>query len=300
MSRITVIGDALWDIELRGEATRLSPDAPVPVVEHTSQRERAGGAALAATLSARDGHDVTFITWLGTDEYAVALRKFLLNEGIDVIGVPLVKGSTPVNIRIGTPQQTLLRVDLGSQPHEGMPMKVASFNAHVSRSDVVLVSDYGRGITSDPMLRLTLRSSDVPVVWDPHPLGSHPVHGCAVVTPNRAEATHHLMMADPLEQAAALRLTWHAEAVAITSGAQGVYVGTEFGARHVPTQPLQGVDPCGAGDRFAVALAQAILEQDVYGAVEQAAAQATAFVAQGAAATVFSGSLASSDISHVV
>src|SRR4051812_50026333 len=74
---IVVVGDALLDVDLVGTASRLTPDAPVPVVEDVETRERPGGAALAAVLAARSGADVVLVTPLGDDEGAQRLRALL-------------------------------------------------------------------------------------------------------------------------------------------------------------------------------------------------------------------------------
>ena len=166
-------------------------------------------------------------------------------------------------------------------------MRTAAISAHVSRSDVVLVSDYGRGITSDPMLRLTLRSTNVPVIWDPHPKGSHPVRGAYIVTPNLAEASLHSQEEGPLRKAMALQAQWHADCVVVTAGAHGVHVSAAPLTAHIPTTPLAGLDTCGAGDRFASALAGEVPEgHDLMTALRRATQRATEFVAAGAAATV--------------
>ncbi|MFP3547565.1 PfkB family carbohydrate kinase, partial [Rhizobium sp. SIMBA_035] len=86
--RITVVGDLLLDVDINGAATRLSPDAPVPVVDVADVRRRAGGAGLVATVLARDGHDVALVTAVSDDDGASHLKRAL--EGVQVLaGAPL-------------------------------------------------------------------------------------------------------------------------------------------------------------------------------------------------------------------
>ena len=72
---LVVIGDSMLDIDIEGDASRLSPEAPVPVVDITRQRRRPGGAGLAALLAARSGQEVILITALGTDDLGDALHE---------------------------------------------------------------------------------------------------------------------------------------------------------------------------------------------------------------------------------
>ena len=95
--RITVVGDCLLDVDLSGVAGRLSPDAPVPVVDVTGTVDRAGGAGLVATMLARDGVDVTLVTALADDAAAERVRAQL--TGVRIVA-GLLHGPTPVKTRV--------------------------------------------------------------------------------------------------------------------------------------------------------------------------------------------------------
>jgi D-beta-D-heptose 7-phosphate kinase / D-beta-D-heptose 1-phosphate adenosyltransferase len=293
MSRITVVGDALWDVELRGTATRLAPDAPVPVIEQPSRQERPGGAALAAILAARGGHTVTLLTRLCRDENSRRLRARLSREDVELIEVPLTSGSTPVKMRVGTHDQVIARFDSGLEPQQSMPMTRTFISAAVKGSDCVLVSDYGRGITGDVALRRFLSRTAVPVVWDPHPRGTRPVDGLFMTTPNLSEAAAAVRMdeADPATRARNLREHWRSSGVAVTLSEAGVGLVTpERDWVRISTERLDGLDTCGAGDQFAASvagfLAQGAPSADeitLCRSVEQGVREATRFVANGAA-----------------
>src|SRR5215207_6787315 len=89
---LVVVGDSLLDIDIEGEASRLSPEAPVPVVDGSRQRRRPGGAGLAALLAARSGQEVILITAIGADDLGDALLN-LLADHVDVRSLPL-EGNT--------------------------------------------------------------------------------------------------------------------------------------------------------------------------------------------------------------
>ena len=87
-----ILGDSMLDIDIEGEASRLSPEAPVPVVDVNRQRRRPGGAGLAALLAARTGHEVVLVTAIGYDDLGDALRA-LLADHVELRSLPL-EGST--------------------------------------------------------------------------------------------------------------------------------------------------------------------------------------------------------------
>jgi rfaE bifunctional protein nucleotidyltransferase chain/domain/rfaE bifunctional protein kinase chain/domain len=288
---VVVLGDALLDIDLVGRAGRLSPDAPVPVIDDVVEHLRPGGAGLSAHLLAQDGHEVLLITAIGADEDAERLLG-ALHRGVRVIAVPHT-GQTTVKQRIRAAGQSLLRVDRGGGGRIGdMPDHAARA---LDGARAVVVADYGRGMTAHPRVRELLGALPraLPVVWDPHPRGAPPVPGARLVTPNSSEAVA-LAEVDgcgPLlhtaGRAAALLVDrWSAAAVAVTLGSRGALVSSGAGAPVVvPAPDVRCIDPCGAGDRFAsaaaVALGSGALPTE---AVQEAVRSASAFVASGGAA----------------
>ena len=305
--RIVVVGDALLDLDLEGVVERLAPDAPVPVLDGLVEHPRPGGAALAAWMAARDGHQVTLVTALGDDEAGRRVERLLV--GVEVVRLPY-DGPTPVKQRVRAGGQSLLRLDSGSRPGTvgGVPEEVPEV---LRDAATVLVADYGRGVTGVPALRELVAAlpQRVPVVWDPHPRGSPPVPGARLVTPNRAEATlladrlgipaptARTMLAEVGRRADALVAAWQAQAVAVTLGDAGALLSYGGGAPAVtPAPSVHCVDPCGAGDRFAVSAAVALGEGRVtLEAVQQAVLDAAAYVAAGGPASLVGGSPASLD-----
>jgi D-beta-D-heptose 7-phosphate kinase / D-beta-D-heptose 1-phosphate adenosyltransferase len=290
-TRLVVVGDALLDREVHGSVDRLSPDAPVPVLDEGESGSRPGGAGLAAALAAREGRPVTLVTALAADSGAAELRAELDRLAVEVVDLGLA-GSTPEKVRFLAGGRPLLRLDRGGAP-ESVGRPSAAARAAIGRADAVLVSDYGRGVARQPELRAAIaeRRMEVPVVWDPHPRGPAPVPGLAVATPNEKEAK--LLCADSAtdgvaasaDRGDALRRAWDVGAVCVTRGPRGAVLSTE-GAEPLalPAGPAPGGDPCGAGDRFASRLACALGDgRPLAESALEAVAVASAFVAAGGA-----------------
>ena len=288
---MVVVGDALLDRDVEGTVERLSPDAPVPVVDHPIERVRPGGAALAAALAAADGRQVVLVTALADDAPGRELAAALGAVGVRVVNVGL-SGGTPEKVRIRAGGRSLLRIDRGGPPGTVGPPTGAATDA-LAEAATVLVADYGRGMTAQPAFRHALESlvTGTPLVWDPHPRGVEPVPGAWIVTPNRREA-EHFAPASPgdgvpavAQRARALVSRWRARSVAVTMGEQGALLATGDGSPLLVPAPRAALsDTCGAGDRFSATCAELLADGALLSeAVEGAVAAASAFVAAGAA-----------------
>ncbi|WP_299036644.1 PfkB family carbohydrate kinase [uncultured Pseudokineococcus sp.] len=295
--RVVVIGDVVLDRDLDGVVERVAPDAPVPVVDLRATTESPGGAGLTALLVASgrgdgaadaDGVDVVLVAPVGDDEDGARLRAALAaGEGsLELVALPHT-GATRTKTRVRAAGQSLVRVDSGGPGTPAAP-DLDELRAVLARADVVLVSDYGAGTTHDPGVRALLgaAAASVPVVWDPHPRGGEPVHGCALVTPNLAEAGRVLGGAPrPDDGAGALARRWAARGVVVTVGERGAFLGLPGSDPvYVPAPVVADGDPCGAGDRFAATAALSLARGAVLPeAVVDAVADASAWVAGGGA-----------------
>jgi D-beta-D-heptose 7-phosphate kinase/D-beta-D-heptose 1-phosphate adenosyltransferase len=281
--RIVVVGDVMLDVDLSGEATRLSPDAPVPVVDVSGVKRRAGGAGLVARMLAGDNWPVTLVTVLGDDDAGRQLEAQLA-------GVRLVSGPSgypsPVKTRVRAGSHPVVRFDQGCEKTPVPEVSPAMLRA-VEKAGVIIVADYGRGLAANPQLRelLARLADEVPIVWDPHPAGPDPVPGVAVVTPNLAEAQKAVQSrgrketrqqpaaarlsaapdpdhgSDPAAEAGAVLLEeWGSKAVLVTKGEQGAVLCRRGRTPEaVPAPRVEAGDPCGAGDRLAASLAVHLL-----------------------------------------
>jgi rfaE bifunctional protein nucleotidyltransferase chain/domain len=284
---LVVVGDVLLDEDIEGVSTRLSPDAPAPVVDVTGDRRHPGGAGLAAALAARGGRDVVLVTALGDDDASEAVRRGLRGR-VRLLEIPL-DGTLPVKTRVLAGGRPVVRIDRGGgTPGEpGDAVRDALADAHA-----VLVADYGRHTAGAVRPLLEDAARRTPLVWDPHPQGDPPVPGARLVTPNAAEAralhpgSGETTLGAYAERGARLAERWRAAGVAVTLGERGVLLvrpgsGTPM---LVPVPYRADGDPCGAGDCFAATtaagLADGLLPEE---ALQRAVAEAAAFVAAGGA-----------------
>ncbi|WP_199440898.1 D-glycero-beta-D-manno-heptose 1-phosphate adenylyltransferase [Umezawaea beigongshangensis] len=296
--RLVVVGDALLDVDVEGTVERVCPDAPVPVLDVDREHVRPGGAGLAAALAAADGVDVVLVAPLADDADGARLR-----EALD--GVPAVFGRsaapTTVKTRLRSSGRSIARIDRsgGGEP----PVLTGDALDAVRSADAVLVADYGRGTAADPRLRdlLGALARHVPVVWDPHPRGPRPVPCARLVTPNLSEALAACRVRDTDQQtvehvAARLRTAWRARAVAVTLGAGGALLHQGGAPIAVPAPPVTVLDPCGAGDRFAVTAAVRLMRGDTADeAVTAAVTAAGEFLERGGASGFSAGPAAAAE-----
>lgn len=297
---VVVIGDALLDVDVEGTVDRLCPDAPAPVLAVTGEQTRPGGAGLTAALIAGRGVPVRLVTALEDDEAGSRLRG-LLAGCVELVTGPAT-GGTVVKCRWRAGGRSLLRTDSGAgRPADGFGAALemdGHLDAALSGAGAVLVSDYGRGVAADPVVRAALARAvarRVPVVWDPHPKGAQPVAGATVVTPNLTEARHAAgtdAAGSGVNAALALGADlvdrWDVRAVAVTLGARGAVVRHRHGTcSAAPAPPVPETDPCGAGDHFAGGVAARLAAgATVDEAVADAVAGAAEFVARGGGAAV--------------
>lgn len=297
---LVVVGDALLDRDLDGAVRRLCPDTPAPVLDEPTARARPGGAALAAHLAARAGHEVTLVCPLG-DEPAGAQIRELIHPRVRVVALPWPDGAAQ-KTRVRTDGRTLLRIDHPARPYTGVPD--GRLREALGGAGAVLVSDYAGGVTSNRAVReaLTVAARRVPLVWDPHPRGAVPVAGTLLATPNQAEAA----AAAGLPQAASargpaavraaadaavkLRTLWPVSQLAVTLGAQGVLLCAAVNTQLIAARDVAPQDACGAGDAFASAAAAALASGALPSeAVAEAVDAATRFLAAGGVAVLDPG-----------
>ena len=290
---LVVVGDALLDRDLVGTVERLSPDAPVPVVDSPVDHPRPGGAGLAALLAAADGREVVLVTALAQDRPGRELARLLDDAGVRVVDLGL-DGATPEKVRVRSDGRSLLRLDHGGPAGTPGDLTPTAEQA-LSGASAVLVADYGRGVAAGPQVRRALTSlGRTPIVWDPHPRGMEPVQGVTLATPNGSEARHFApghdgtLLASTTARARELAQRWGATAVSVTLSGKGALLVSGDGAPLVvPAPDVPCPDPCGAGDRYASTAAGLLADGALPSeAVAGAVVSASAFVAAGGASSV--------------
>jgi D-beta-D-heptose 7-phosphate kinase / D-beta-D-heptose 1-phosphate adenosyltransferase len=291
MKPVVIVGDVMLDRDLDGRAERLSPDAPVPVVDAVEEQTRPGGAGLAALLAADDGPGVVLVTPLGTDGVSRTLRD-LLAPRVRVVPLPF-SASPAEKTRVRAGGHPLVRIDRSAPGVVGEPGPEVA--AVLADAGAVLVSDYGRGTTAQPRLRALLSEAArrVPLVWDPHPRGADPVPHARLVCPNLKEALAWSGLGEDglgavTRSAEEIARRFGADGVAVTMGARGALLSYGSGAPQVfPAEPVTGRDTCGAGDRFSATAARLLADGALPSeAVEAAVAAAAAYVGRGGASAL--------------
>lgn len=277
--RLLVIGDLMLDEFVWGKVGRISPEAPVPVVEVTGESFYPGGAANVARNLREFIHAVSVIGMIGADRGGRQLRELLVGEGIEVAdAVEDPTFHTIVKTRIIARQQQVVRVDreqLRSPSSTQISEVVEAIERRLPTVDAVIFEDYGKGFLDEKMVRRISesgRKAGKIVTVDPNP--RHPTEWREVtaVKPNRSEAflAAGIPLEDPVDppgsDPALLRVgallleQWQTQSVLITLGEQGMML-FERGAtpHHIATRAQQVYDVSGAGDTaialFTLALA---------------------------------------------
>lgn len=264
-ARVLVVGDVMLDRYWFGDVSRISPEAPVPVVHVTRNEDRIGGAGNVARNAAALGAQVTLLSVAGRDEAGQALRTLLDAEPFNVQLHEDPDYSTITKLRVIGRQQQLLRVDFETQPgHEVLAAKLEAYTQLLADCDVVILSDYGKGgLTHVTRMIELARAANKPILVDPKGDDWARYSGATVITPNRSEfrevAGSWKSEAELADKAAAVRASFQLDALLVTRSEEGMSLFDASGAHHEATRAQEVFDVSGAGDTviaaFAVALA---------------------------------------------
>lgn len=262
--RVMVVGDAMLDRYLFGSVDRISPEAPVPVVSVRHQEDRLGGAANVALNARRLGASATLLTVVGNDAPAATLQSLLEREGIASRLGRDAQLTTIVKLRVISQSQQLLRIDFESPPdHEVLGRMLSEFESALIESDVVLLSDYGKGgLTHIPRMIDLARRAGKPVLVDPKGSDYARYAGATIITPNRAELIQVIGRwrdeVDLAERAMRLREELRLDALLLTRSEEGMslfYGPSPTDRLDVPVQAREVFDVTGAGDTVIATLA---------------------------------------------
>ncbi len=264
--RVGVIGDLILDRYLRGEADRISPEAPIPVLAIAAEDERLGGAGNVAANLRAVGADVWVGGAVGADENGDSVCAALAELGGDV-GAVIRDGTRPTveKTRLIARSQQVLRFDREDRAPLAKNAE-ASLVKEIGRllvgTDMVVLSDYAKGTLTKGVLEHVLKSG-VPALVDPKGTDYSRYRGAFGITPNRgeAEAATQVKITDDeksLRRAAdALFEITDAKVVWITLGAGGIYCAARGGAEfHVRSEARKVFDVTGAGDTVIALLAR--------------------------------------------
>jgi rfaE bifunctional protein kinase chain/domain len=257
---VLVVGDVMLDRYWFGDVSRISPEAPVPVVRFRRQEERLGGAANVAANCAALGARSQLLSVVGADEAGDQLEKLAQQAGIRSSLHRDPRIPTTVKLRVLSKQQ-LLRVDFETAPSgEVLASKLADFKAALPRCNVVILSDYGKGGLAHIAKMIGMaRAAGKRVLVDPKGDDWSRYKGAHVVTPNRkelAEVVGEWRSEGDLERRARkLRAQLGLEALLLTRGHEGMTLFSKKRPVHVKAEAREVFDVSGAGDTVIATLA---------------------------------------------
>jgi len=264
-ARVLVVGDVMLDRYWHGKATRISPEAPVPVVRVGNSEDRPGGAGNVALNISALGAAASLAGIIGQDEAGIELRSGLEAAGVYCEFAQCASAPTITKLRVISQHQQLLRVDF----EEGFTASaVAEFQAHaltlVENAQVLVLSDYSKGaLENTQSLIQAAKALGIPVVVDPKGDDFSKYRGATVITPNLSEfeaivghcESEEILAARGLQLLADLEL----EALLITRGESGMtLLRSGCPELHMPTRAQEVFDVTGAGDTVVAVLSAAL------------------------------------------
>ena len=265
---ILLVGDVMLDRYHVGTVERVSPEAPVPVLKVGRSFVRPGGAGNVAVNVAAMGGRAILVGCVGIDAAADQLRGVLEAEGVSaehLIATAAIP--TSAKTRLLATHQQIARFDEEQTLTDAAASQqlIAHAQAAVAGADLVILSDYAKGVCDQALCRAVIaaaRKRNVPVIVDPKGADFSKYSGASILTPNRSEAAIVTGIAihgpdDAIHAAEAIRARFAIDAVVVTLGEQGMVLVSAAGASVIPTQAKRVFDVTGAGDTVVAALAVA-------------------------------------------
>ena len=268
-AKVLVIGDVMLDRFWHGAATRISPEAPVPVVKVAGVDDRPGGAGNVAINLAALGVETTLSGLVGDDEHAKQLRSAVEAKGVRWSVMPC-PADTIVKLRVLSRNQQLIRMDFEAPLDDFADESFLQYASNlIAEHDVVLLSDYAKGtLTNIEALISACRVLNKPVLVDPKGADFSRYAGATLITPNLSEfeavvgACHQ---DDTVISARARDLCeqYGFEAVLVTRSERGMTLQSKEGEPlHLPALAREVFDVTGAGDTVISAMAAGLASQD--------------------------------------
>jgi len=263
-TRLLVVGDVMLDRYWFGDTNRISPEAPVPVVQVAKIDERLGGAANVARNVVALGAKTTILGIVGNDEPGRRVVELLKSSGVDSQLEIDAKVPTIVKLRVIARQQQLIRLDFEEAPSEkALANKFERFEKLVGVADVVILSDYGKGALGQVAHMIEhAKAQNKVILVDPKGEDYKKYHGATVLTPNRSELRQVVGQwtseEDLTSRAQDLRGSLNLQALLLTRSEEGMSLYTDAGVSHVKAQAREVFDVSGAGDTVIATLAVAL------------------------------------------
>ena len=268
-ARLLVIGDVMLDRYWHGEASRVSPEAPVPVVKVGNREDRPGGAGNVALNIAALGSAVRLIGIVGNDETGLELLSRLNAAGVYCDFLQSPDKPTITKLRVIGQHQQLIRLDFEQEFDAldiiGLQDKVKSL---IGDSQAMVLSDYGKGALQETAKLIELgRSKDIPIIVDPKGTDFEKYRGATLITPNLSEfeavVGHSNNEEEFMNKGLRLVKDLNLEAILITRGEYGMtLIRPDSPELHLPARAQEVFDVTGAGDTVISVLAAATAAGD--------------------------------------
>jgi D-beta-D-heptose 7-phosphate kinase/D-beta-D-heptose 1-phosphate adenosyltransferase len=263
-AHIVVMGDAMLDRYWHGDTSRISPEAPVPVVRIDRNEERVGGAANVAVNVQALGAITTLISAIGEDDPGRQLSRMLQNKKVqcDFIHSPTM--STTLKLRVLGRHQQLIRLDFEDKQRWPAQKMIERLASCVGKADVLILSDYAKGVLAYPQLIIEYaRAHNMMVLVDPKSADLSIYRGANLLTPNMSEFESAVGPCDneiDIEKKGQQLIKDLAlDALLVTRGAAGMTLLEKNGhIKHIPTKAREVFDITGAGDTVIAVLAGAL------------------------------------------
>jgi len=271
--KVLLLGDFMLDVYIYGDATRISPEAPVPVLRVVRREYNCGGAGFVAADIAALGGVPVCVGYIGQDEHGRMLSKMLSEAGADTSKLltlqnrPTITKSRLIGLAQHRHRQQMIRFDdeVADPLDEAMQKQIlAGYKEKLAESDVVCMQDYNKGMLSAGLCREVIKlakAAGKKVLIDPWPTSDYSKYeGATLITPNRREASMAVgFEVETLEAAkkagTALRDKLKLEAAVITLDKEGAWLKTTEVDELVPAVPREVYDVSGAGDMVLASLA---------------------------------------------
>lgn len=253
-SHILVVGDAMLDKYWFGDTNRISPDAPVPVVNIMRTEERLGGAANVARNISKIGVNSTLLSVVGDDIDGKTLEQLLISEGVHSKLIFSSNQKTTIKLRIIARQQHLLRCDFESFISLAeLTQSIVLFENLLNNKDIVIFSDYGKGVLSKIQTMINIaKAKDIPILIDPKGSNYDRYRGATLITPNKTELRQVVGSwsneCTLTEKAQNLRTHLNLKYLLLTRSEEGMTLYSSNGQLDIPAQAREVYDVSGAGD----------------------------------------------------
>lgn len=259
---VVVVGDVMLDEYVRGDVARISPEAPVPVVDLTERQLMPGGAANAAANVVSLGAKATIVGVVGADAPAEQLRMAMKERGIGVEALVVTKERpTTHKLRIVARTQQIVRVDVESREKlaaESDAKLVAQIQESAATAHAVVISDYAKGVVTDLVIKACIETAvgrGIPLIVDPKARDFSKYAGATIITPNVLElevaagVSTHNRDAEIVEAGSRLLASVKGSSILVTRGAAGMTLLSPGEVPlHLPTVARSVFDVTGAGD----------------------------------------------------